>query len=384
MGDTGISWTHRPGTRGRTWNPTKGCSRTIAEGAEQSGCGDGTGGGCYAEVQAGRIVRMSKGKPCAYDGLVRLTAKGYRWTGKVTLSPEVLRQPLSWRQPSTVFVNSMSDLFHEKLSNEQIAAVFAVMAATPRHTYQILTKRADRMRDWFEWFQEEIEEHRDGTDDHDEIANMLAGAAQTDLGDGSCEDEERQFWRIHDLIGERKPWPLPNVWLGVSVENQAAADERIPELLRTPAAVRFLSCEPLLGEVDVRRYMWPTHWHWDGRFKTPEAALATGAYAERKRQALVSASAVFVDWIIAGCESGPGARPCSVEWLRSLRDQCAASSVPFFLKQAKLDTTSQPQLEDEYPITCGSGAKVKPGGVIELPYLDGVQWAQFPEEPARG
>ena len=131
MGDkTGISWTDT------TWNPVRGCSRVSA------GCMN-----CYAETQAARIVRMGKGKSTAYDGLVKLTAGGEpRWTGVVRLVPEHLADPLRWKKPRRVFVNSMSDLFHESLTNEQIAAVFGVMAAAPQHTFQCLTKRPARMR----------------------------------------------------------------------------------------------------------------------------------------------------------------------------------------------------------------------------------------------
>jgi protein gp37 len=156
-------------------------------------------------------------------------------------------------------------------------------------------------------------------------------------------------------------WPLLNVWLGVSVENQEAADERIPELLRTPAAVRFLSCEPLLGPVDLHAVQIPGE----------REGLRFSAL-QRHHDDRFGQSDTTLDWVIAGCESGPGARPCSVEWLRSLRDQTAAAGVAFFLKQA----THEPAFD---AVTSRAGSKRKPGGVIELPYLDGAQWAQFPE-----
>lgn len=342
MGKTGISWTDE------TWNPTKGCSRTAPTGSNQSGCGDSSGGGCYAEEQAGRIVRMSKGKPCAYDGLVRLTAKGYRWTGKVTLAPDALALPLSWRKPRRIFVNSMSDLFHEALSNEQIAAVFGVMAACPQHTFQVLTKRARRMREWFEWVECESRHRGDWTIPHWQIV----------------EEEAIEIVENLPATAAGRSWPLPNVWLGVSVENQAAADERIPDLLATPAAVRFLSCEPLLGPVTLHEdgLDWLTSEHMRG-----------------------------VDWVIAGCESGKRARECDVDWLRSLRDQCASASVPFFLKQAEesTDLGADGLLEpgDDDSIAFGDGSRLKPrrpsgDHLIELPYLDGVQHAEFPDRRA--
>jgi protein gp37 len=328
VGKTGISWTDD------TWNPTKGCSR-VSEGCRH----------CYAEVQAARIVRMGKGKPTVYDGLVSVrsevsglryedvhAAGSYvepRWTGKVALDAKALALPLSWRAPRRIFVNSMSDLFHESLTNEQIAAVFGVMAAAPQHTFQVLTKRARRMREWFEWLA--AEQSRVAETPSSPSLNVVVAAYEA---------------LNRDLrVTDPNVWPLPNVWLGVSVENQEAADERIPELLRTPAAVRFLSCEPLLGPVDL-------------------------AAASPNARSLVE----DLDWIIAGCESGPGARPCSVEWLRSLRDQSAAAGVAFFLKQA----THEPAFD---AVTARADSKRKPGGVIELPYLDGVQHASFPEVP---
>lgn len=348
MGDkTGISWTDA------TWNPVRGCSR-VSEGCRH----------CYAEIQAARIVRMAKGRPSPYDGLVRevmIKRDGLnirnekRWTGKVVLDAKTLALPLRWSKARRVFVNSMSDLFHESLTNEQIAAVFGVMAAAPQHTFQCLTKRPARMREWFEWVMDRGEYR----------ALRRCGDAAEAAGAPvyvNRKKDGRSPWNDAHAV-----WPLANCWLGVSVENQAAADERIPELLRTPAAVRFLSCEPLLGQVDLRLF--------DGGPLTPRHRL--------------------LHWCIAGCESGRNARSCSVEWLRSLRDQCEAASVPFFLKQAVAVPAAIPAPDDadaSTVTTCttsgarwidvvvdGSGSKRKAGGVIELPYLDGVQHAEMPE-----
>lgn len=353
---TGISWTDA------TWNCVRGCSRTCAAGTNQSGCGDGTGGGCYAEAQAGRIVRMGRGKPTKYDGLVRETANGWRWTGAVRLVAEHLADPLRWRRPRRIFVNSMSDLFHEELINEQIAAVFGVMAVAWRHTHQVLTKRARRAREWFAWSAEH-------------------GGLDVCLREALCHlpDFEPQ---IH--AARLKPWPLPNVWIGTSVENQAAADERIPELLATPAAVRFLSCEPLLGPVVLDDGRMLGSGNWLRALRRGDIGIGGDEIAiDRPR----------IDWTIAGCESGPGARPCSVAWLRSLRDQCAAAGVPFWLKQAPempRSPTVPPgasrgplftlDAADLIAISAGPGSKRKAGGVIGLPYLDGVQHAAFPKE----
>jgi protein gp37 len=340
MGETEISWTHKPGTVGRTWNPVQGCRRVSA------GCEH-----CYAERLAARFAETGWSQ-----GLINLKTR--KWNGEARLAAHKLSEPLSWRKPSTVFVNSMSDLFYEGFTNEQIAAVFGVMAAAPQHTFQVLTKRATRMREWFEWAEADGRTYDLLTF---EPRALLTCAWEACAGDawGDVEPDPRLGdLPSRDVFGAT--WPLPNVWLGVSVENQAAADERIPELLKTPAAVRFLSCEPLIGPVNLHRE-WLAPFHDFDPMLRPTPRIA---------------------WVIAGCESGPGARPCSVEWLRSLRDQCAAAGVPFFLKQAApADGSFAFDAPRPAPIDIGSGSKRKAGGVIELPYLDGVQHASFPEVP---
>lgn len=294
MGDkTGISWTDA------TWNPTKGCEQISP------GCRN-----CYAKSQAARIVRMSKGRPSKYDGLVRIGPKGDAcWTGTGLFDSEALTIPLRWRAPRRIFVDSMSDLFFDAFSNEQIAAVFGVMAACPQHTFQILTKRARRMREWFKW-----------------IGSLWEPPVRAM---NSALDILREGVR---LTVNSRSWPLPNVWIGVSVENQAAADERIPELLATPSAVRFLSCEPLIGPLYLTPYL--------AGIATRGAIAADGSLRERPHPPL--------DWVIAGCESGPGARPCDVAWLRSIRDQCAAADVPFFVKQIVVDGKLRKEIS-EFP-----------------------------------
>jgi protein gp37 len=336
--NTGISWTDA------TWNPVIGCSR-VSEGCRN----------CYAEKQAARIVRMGSASRSPYTEVVKTVGGEARWTGEVRTQAHKLADPLGWRKPKRIFVNSMSDLFHEKLTNEQIAAVFGVMAACPKHTFQVLTKRAKRMREWFAWIAEQE------CDPHTECH---AAALALDVDD-----------TIHTKSNnaDARPWPLPNVWLGVSVENQAAADERIPDLLATPAAVRFLSCEPLLGPVDLSRWLKPCQC--GGMFSrshNPRRGCPRHNALAREHQ---------LHWVIAGCESGPGARPCDVAWLRSLRDQCAAAGVAFFAKQAEvqsLDRTVQIDGVWVDPVGVGPDSKRKPGGVIELPCLDGVQHAAFP------
>ena len=276
MGDrSAIEWTEA------TWNPIVGCSVTSP------GCTN-----CYAMRMAARLERMSQPR---YAGLTQPTKAGPVWTGVLRQAPEAtLLQPLRWKRPRRIFVNSMSDLFHEDVPDEWIDQVFAVMALAPQHTFQVLTKRTERMRDYVctragDWML------------HLPEAFLSIGAFTLSLG----------FTPVQ--------WPLPNVWCGVSVEDQARADERIPHLLATPAAKRFLSCEPLLGPVNL------TDLGGSG------SAKSYGAHGFTCLRGLCGRPAV--DWVIVGGESGPSARPMYPDWARSLRKQCQVASVPFFFKQ---------------------------------------------------
>lgn len=314
MGDaTKISWTDA------TWNPVRGCSR-VSEGCRN----------CYAERVAARF--SDEGQP--YHGLADRTRPGSKWTGDVRLVPEHLADPLRWKKPRRIFVNSMSDLFHERLPDDAIDQVFAVMVLAGQHTYQVLTKRAARMREYINAPQR-----------HEAWSRAIAKLAPQGPIGGVNED----WWPRH----------ARHIWLGVSVENQAAADERIPELLATPAAVRFLSCEPLIGAVNL--------------LHMPRIGSYHDWLTGERLTAFEKSTTSRIDWIIAGCESGPGARRCDVAWLRSLRDQCASVDVPFFLKQAEVMADAVQE------VLVGNGSRLKRGGVIELPYLDGVQHAAFPE-----
>lgn len=264
---TKIEWTDA------TWNPTKGCSRVS------SGCDN-----CYAMRQARRFDHEGG----AYDGLTRIGKHGVDWSGKVRFEFDLRRTtqfdlPLRWRKPRRVFVNSMSDLFHESLTDAEIAAVFGVMACCPQHVFQILTKRAKRMRAWFEW------------------------TATSKLFTQRFPDELRRLAYSDTPTNALREWPLPNVWLGVSTEDQKTADERIPLLLQTPATVRFVSAEPLLGPIDLSIYM------------------ATG-WTEPPYDDVLN-------WVIMGGESGRGARPCRLDWVRSIVEQCRDASVQCFVKQ---------------------------------------------------
>ena len=240
---TGIEWTEV------TWNPTTGCDRITA------GCDN-----CYALALAKRLKAMGVEK-YQQDGDPRTSGPGFG----IAWHESALDDPFGWSGSRLVFVNSMSDLFHARVPTEFIRSVFEVMAATPQHTYQLLTKRPRRLR------------------------------------------------RLADQL----PWP-PNVWMGVSVEDDNVLD-RVDELRRVPAAVRFLSCEPLLGPMPSL--------HLDG-----------------------------IGWVIVGGESGPRHRPIEVEWVRELRNKCLIADVPFFFKQ-------------------WGGRTPKKGGRE----LDGRAWDQMPE-----
>lgn len=282
MSTTEIEWTDA------TWNPTRGCVK-VSPGCKH----------CYAEAFAERF-RGVAGHP--YD-------RGF----DPRLVPDKLGAPLDWKRARRVFVNSMSDLFMVDVPDEYVAAVFAVMAACPRHTFQILTKRADRMAAWFRWVASRPNHPGAGGGLVHPFKVLCDGAAAAGL---PVTTESLYAQRG----GGSAPWPLGNVQVGVSVEDRRYGLPRIDHLRAIPAAVRFLSIEPLLedlGAVDL-----------------------TG-----------------IHWVIVGAESGHRARPMHEDWVRSLRDQCAAAGVPFFYKQ-RLDEKRRK---------------------VSLPLLDGVRHAAFPE-----
>lgn len=262
---TKIEWTDV------VWNPLAGCTWAS------TGCDH-----CYAAVMARRLEFMAQadltagrdpGRKRKYIGITHKNKAGrIMFNGRVNLDPEAIDEPLRWRKPRRVFVNSMSDLFHKDVPYAFIRKVWLNMLATPQHTYQVLTKRPERM------------------------AEVVA-----------------------QLVEEGWQQALPkafNIWLGTSVENQEQADARIPWLLKTPAHVRFLSCEPLLGAVDLSAWM-----------------VASGQYEKAEWMLAKYGSSQPLDWVIVGGESGPGARPMHPDWARSLRDQCQAGGVSYFFKQ---------------------------------------------------
>ncbi len=266
-----IAWTDA------TWSPITGCSPVSPA------CTN-----CYAMRLAGTRLQHHPSRA----GLTRETKAGPVWTGEVRFNEQWLAQPLQWKRLRRIFVCAHSDLFHERVPEEWIDRVFAVMARCSRHTFQILTKRPERMRNY--------------------LTALYA------LGE---RDDGEWFSRgmTTPLSGPRIP--LQNVWLGVTAEDQRRADERIPLLLDTPAAKRFVSVEPMLGAVDL------TNLDPNGNFR-PVGAHGWSAIWKNN-----SLGRQWLDWVICGGESGPNARPLHPDWVRGLRDQCIAANVPFFFKQ---------------------------------------------------
>jgi protein gp37 len=280
---TTIEWTDR------TWNPVTGCTK-VSPGCDH----------CYAENIARRFAG-SKAFPNGFD---------------VTLHEDRVDQPYRWKKPARVFVNSMSDLFHQDVPDLFITRVFEVMEANPQHTFQVLTKRHARMRSFVQRREAQREEYAAKFDD--------------------CPTEAMRNSPAAKWARARSGQPPANIWLGVSVENQRWADIRIPALLETPAAVRFLSCEPLLGPIDLWGPIVPglgrpklTYWL-DGRPYFDEAK-ATTTHTGLTMAPL--STGPRLDWVIVGGESGPGARAMHPQWARTIRDQCEHSGVSFFFKQ---------------------------------------------------
>ncbi|MFT6461927.1 MAG: protein gp37 [Maricaulis maris] len=388
---TQIEWTHLPGFRGESWNPIVGCEIVS------KGCTN-----CYAMKQAARILRMT-GDGSHYAGTVQDSKAGPVWSGKVARASEnALTAPLRAREPRCYFVNSMGDLFAEAVPDEWIDQVFAIMSRATRHRFIVLTKRPRRMRDYLKRL--------------DAIAN---GNDHEWFDRGFC-------WPV--MPSAPRPFPFSNIWLGVSVEDQASADARIPLLLDTPAAVRFISAEPLLGPVDLEPWLaWPDDLPDlpDGRtFGCPgceigecgscpnEKAFFQVTEGPRDKDGApewIDHERITLDWVITGGESGPDARPMHPDWARSLRDQCAAAGVPFFFKQwGRYQTVYDRDVDDPDWRQCGSIADTTPKGrwlnlegghgfhgerVVRVDpvgkraaghLLDGVEHFNWPDDPAGG
>ncbi len=281
MGETSIEWTDR------SINPIRamlGVGRGHYCEKVSSGCKN-----CYASRLQPRF-RMPQFQEQRRDSDVR-----------IVLDKKALLEVLRRRAPTKFFWCDMSDMFGDWVSDEWIAACFGVMAATPQHTHQVLTKRAERMQKWFEW-----------------IATRPSGLLGMQYSPklvcaGFAQEKTGRHWTVPDLA----EWPLPNVWLGVSAEDQQRADERIPELLTTPAAVRFVSAEPLLGEIDLFAYL-----------DTPLRNSSLKILRHGNPDPLPG-----IDWVIVGGESGQRARQCDVAWIRSIVNQCRVANVACFVKQ---------------------------------------------------
>jgi protein gp37 len=334
---TKIEWTEK------VWNPTTGCDR-VSPGCDH----------CYAMTMAKRLKGMGQAK-YQRDGDPRTSGPGFG----LTVHPDVLDLPLHWKKPQRIFVNSMSDLFHDGVSDEFIARVFAVMAKASQHTFQLLTKRHGRMRSLLNapWFSELV-----------------------------------TTWAWRDGVRPDGPMvelPLPNVWLGVSVENQQWAGTRIPALLETPAAVRWISAEPLRGPVDLRTL----------RVRDDALIDCLGGDVKSAYDGVVySGTPSVLDWVVAGGESGPGARPMHPSWPRLLRDQCKAAGVAFLYKQWG-EWRPQPRYstDDRHHVVMPDGrdrGTPWPGWGIDQPdaevmervgkklagrTLDGQTWDQYPD-----
>jgi len=333
-----IEWTNE------TWNPLIGCSKVSP------GCKN-----CYAIQTA--WIRMHNPKMAErYEGVVEKTPGGaLNWTGRVNVVKEALEKPLHKKKPAMYFVNSMSDLFHESVPFEVIDQIFAVMGRCQHHTFQVLTKRPGRMLEYYQSYP---------------YQRILNAAYQLKL------PEWLSLGAGIDNPTSCNKWGWKHVWLGVSVENQQTANERIPYLLQAPAAVRFLSCEPLLGPVDLS---------FNIQFEHPD------------NEGFGIEAINGIDWVIVGGESGNGARPMHPDWARSIRDQCQKTNTAIFFKQfgnwAPIDkphdkTVITPLAKNEQWLNLAGGQGFHGESVYRMRnigktkagrLLDGREWNEFPE-----
>jgi len=261
-----IEWTDK------TWNPVIGCSK-ISEGCEN----------CYAEKMAFRLTNMLKNTKNHISNEINTSCIAYssiiengKWNGKTALRKDKLQEPSKWKKPCKIFVCDMGDLFHESVPFQWIDKIFTVCACNPHHIFQLLTKRPERALKYFNW--KEPDWANEGMREDDGVKIPF------------------KDWK----------WPLDNVWIGVTVENQEQSEIRIPLLSKIPVRIKYISCEPLLGPIDLSEII----------------------YEGQKIYPLK-----FINWVIAGGESGPGSRPMHPDWVRSLQDQCEATNIPFFFKQ---------------------------------------------------
>lgn len=334
-----IEWTDA------TWNPISGCKR-VSDGCTR----------CYAERMARRLSRLP-----LYAGVTKGTPSGPRWTGEVGVGDgKVWTQPLRWRKPRRIFVCSMTDLFYEGHDVREVARVFGVMLACHAlgmgHTFQVLTKRANRMRTLMgmndDSFRAMAREHAVALLPDEKIA------AGVNLG----------------------VWPLPNIWLGVSVEDQQRADERIPALVETPAVIRFLSVEPLLGPVDLSHLLGCSTCELAARGRRvslPTPFMERGKRRHAGNGPFTRPCTRGIHQVITGGESGPGARPCHPDWLRSLRDQCQASGTSYLLKQHGAWREGGFEPAEEHEPWCTYLNADGTGGQASISTMDAETWTNW-------
>lgn len=298
-----IDWTDE------VWSVVTGCT-PVSPGCKH----------CYAERIIDRFPVIHETKPKNDVAGMEATP---RYFSDVHLHPNRLEKPFHWRKSKKIFVVSMGDLFHPDVPFAFIAAVFGVMAACPQHIFQLLTKRPARMLKFFKWV---------SSVEYPDSWKCSTGST-TIPPTKVCIDQTCNYlpsWEKHIKEEDwERPWPLKNVWIGVTVENQKMADERIPILLQCLAVLRFVSIEPMLSSIDMADAAGVTYWD------DPSAGIG---------------------WAICGAESGTDRRTADISWIRSLRDQCINANIPFFLKQMD---DSNGQLE-------------------KMPILDGKVWDQFP------
>jgi protein gp37 len=335
MAESAIEWTDE------TWNPVTGCDRVSP------GCAH-----CYALDLAARLKGMGQ-KRYQNDGDPKTSGPGFA----VTLHPDKVFDPVRWTKPRRVFVNSMSDLFHEAIPDEFIVDVFAVMAAAPRHTFQVLTKREDRMAELL------------GSSEFEKALFARLDRLPGDVPKSVC---GRVRSAIYSGIYYRVEYPLPNVLLGVSIENRRFV-HRADRLRETPAALRFISAEPLLGPL-LRDggEVYPK-----GVAPPPDAVLAGETWADDYHGPELDLTGI--DWLIVGGESGKRHRRLDPQWVRDLRDAC---------QRDHDDVVGDTRPHEQFPrwslagtaffFKQWGGTTPKAGGRL----LDGREWNEFPSRPS--
>jgi protein gp37 len=303
-----ISWLNIPGYIPETWNPIIGCSK-ISEGCKE----------CYAEKMARRLKAISQvGRQAALGPYSEVITFG-KWNGKTHLVESALEKPFHWKQPRAIFVCSMSDLFHENTPFEWIDKVITCAALSPKHIFIVLTKRPERM---LEYFNRPLED----------IVPKLEDACY-EMGIAVDDDPDSPPCFIHNrcyghTAKETTGWPLSNLWIGVTCENQEQADKRIPILLQIPAKVRFVSAEPLLGPISFRQIHWTI----------PNTEKDYFILDSLEGTLFTKGDSKNLNWVISGPENGPGKRPMQEEWIRDIYNQCHDAGVPFFDKRLALKT----------------------------------------------